>query len=86
MRLWDLERQNWNHTNIRSFISGSTGFREQIPLFSRPRMTRLSEGGRLDCIPNEVYHIVSPKKSGDYIDYVWFEMVVPGKEMCPYFY
>ena len=38
------------------------------------------------CIPNEVYHIVSPKKSGDYIDYVWFEMVVPGKEMCPYFY
>ena len=38
------------------------------------------------CIPNEVAHIVSPMKSGDYIDYVWFEVVVPGKEMCPYFY
>lgn len=38
------------------------------------------------CIPNHVPHIVSPMKTGDYIDYVWFEMVVPGKEMCPYFY
>ena len=38
------------------------------------------------CIPNEVAHIVSPMKSGDYIDYVWFVVVVPGKEMCPYFY
>jgi mannose-6-phosphate isomerase-like protein (cupin superfamily) len=38
------------------------------------------------CIPNRVSHIVSPKKTGDHIDYVWFEMVVSGKEMCPYFY
>lgn len=38
------------------------------------------------CIPNQVPHIVSPMKTGDYIDYVWFEVVVPGKEICPYFY
>ena len=38
------------------------------------------------CIPNKVFHIVSPLKTGDYIDYVWFEMVIPGKEICPYFY
>lgn len=44
------------------------------------------EPGDWICIPNNVSHIVSPKKTGDFIDYVWFEMVVPGKEMCPYFY
>lgn len=38
------------------------------------------------CIPNETYHIVSPKKDDDFVDYVWFEVVVPGLEMCPYFY
>lgn len=38
------------------------------------------------CIPNQVSHIVSPMKTGDHIDYVWFEVVVPGKEMCPYYY
>ena len=44
------------------------------------------EEGDFICIPNETYHIVSPKKDNDYIDYVWFEVVVPGLEMCPYFY
>ncbi len=38
------------------------------------------------CIPNQVPHIVSPMKAGDHIDYVWFEVVVPGKEICPYYY
>jgi mannose-6-phosphate isomerase-like protein (cupin superfamily) len=44
------------------------------------------EEGDWICIPNETYHIVSPKKDKDYVDYVWFEVVVPGLEMCPYFY
>lgn len=44
------------------------------------------EEGDWICIPNEINHIVSPKKDNDYIDYVWFEVVVPGLEMCPYFY
>lgn len=44
------------------------------------------EEGDWICIPNETYHIVSPKKDNDYVDYVWFEVVVPGLEMCPYFY
>lgn len=38
------------------------------------------------CIPNQIPHIVSPIKTGDFVDYVWFEMVVPGREMCPYYY
>jgi len=38
------------------------------------------------CIPNEVFHIVSPKNDNAHIDYVWFEVVVQGREMCPYFY
>lgn len=44
------------------------------------------EEGDWICIPNETYHIVSPKKDNDYVDYVWFEVVVSGLEMCPYFY
>ena len=44
------------------------------------------EEGDWICIPNETPHIVSPKKDVDFVDYVWFEVVVPGLEMCPYFY
>lgn len=44
------------------------------------------EEGDFICIPNETPHIVSPKKNDDFVDYVWFEVVVPGLEMCPYFY
>lgn len=55
-------------------------------MFSANNETVDVEAGDWICIPNEVYHIVSPKKDNDHIDYVWFECVVPGMEMCPYFY
>lgn len=36
------------------------------------------------CIPNNAEHIVltDPEK---HIDYIWFEMVVPGMECCPFY-
>ncbi len=55
-------------------------------LFSAGDEAEDVEEGDWLCIPNETYHIVSPKKDNDYVDYVWFEVVVPGLEMCPYFY
>lgn len=55
-------------------------------LFQAGEETVDVEEGDWICIPNETWHIVSPKKDKDHIDYVWFEVVVPGLEMCPYFY
>jgi len=55
-------------------------------LFQAGDETTDVEEGDWICIPNETYHIVSPKKDNDFVDYVWFEVVVPGLEMCPYFY
>ena len=55
-------------------------------LFQAGEETTDVEEGDWICIPNETWHIVSPKKDNDFVDYVWFEVVVPGLEMCPYFY